>query len=277
MLPAPQAHNPLVPSGDRAQRAQWARDLQDLAPLMGPVAPVAVHPLPPLMGRGVQPPVQIDPKAGSFRTAPGVVWVDATSTQAALDPRVVGDPSRTATLVFGSARHPGGGWEHGATAQEEDVSLCSSWALAARQAPSGFYDTEHRWEGPHAGLWATGHWFARAPGDWLDDPVPAAFVGISAPNLKWAREQGVTLDPSPLARAHVLLVERLALALRLTAAHGCTTLVGGLIGTGVFGWSREAVLAAWGEAWRMRHTTTHDHGPASVVGRLVMAVPGWSR
>lgn len=89
-------------------------------------------------------------------------------------------------LVFASARRPGGGVEGGAVAQEEDVSLKSSWALQAAQALS-FYEPSKRTSALNADLLLYVPKVVCA----TDAFRSVAMVGIAAPNVRGMRAQGV--------------------------------------------------------------------------------------
>lgn len=176
-----------------------------------------------------------------FRVATGgestpVRLVDSDAITVALEHA----ETKTALLVFCSSSRPGGGWENGARAQEEDVALCSTWALQAEQARE-FYragKAQRGW-GAHAVLWCDRVWLlARSDFSWLRDNPRVAMVGVAAPNLG-------AINDAEHGRALAMLEERLGKALSIAEAKGIERFVGGAIGCGVFRHDPERVASIW--------------------------------
>lgn len=158
-------------------------------------------------------------------------------------------------MIFGSARKPGGGWKNGAKAQEEDISLSSTWGLQAEKAPTGFYGTTNGL-GTDQVLMARGLWLRDANG--VPCRVAVDFAGVAAPNLNAPEVKDL---PMPQLIDH--LARRLTAALDAWKARGVDTLVLGAIGCGVFGWKGEDSA----KALRMALNTT------TWKGHLILAMP----
>jgi len=162
-------------------------------------------------------------------------------------------------LVFCSNSRPGGGWLNGAQAQEEDIALCSTWALQADRARD-FYlaDKDLRKWGSDGVLWASP---VRILCDsalvWLGGERPVSMAGVTAPNMRG-------LEESRRGDAERRLAERLAAALACAERAGIEVFVGGAIGCGVFGHDPSHVAAMW--------KALAETGPYS--GDLVLALPG---
>lgn len=160
-------------------------------------------------------------------------------------------------LIFGSGRKPGGGWRNGAKAQEEDVSLVSTWGYQAEQAPPGFYqDSEGM--GPDAALLAHGFWLFDQYDQQLPVALPCVFASVAAPNR--AAPTVAAMDVDDLVP---VLARRLERALEGSRAMGVDTLILGAIGCGVFQWPASHSALAMRQAlassrWR---------------GRIILAMP----
>jgi uncharacterized protein (TIGR02452 family) len=152
-----------------------------------------------------------------------------------------GVPGVAGVLVFGSHRRPGGGWLNGARAQEEDISLFSSWAVQAAACPEFYASNDPL--GPSSALIAQGAWLLDAHGRPLATPQPVVFGGVAAPNCM---DAVVKAHPGPVLRD--ALATRLVGMLDAWQGLGVTHAVLGAIGAGVFQWpaqaSAEAVLLA---------------------------------
>lgn len=166
--------------------------------------------------------------------------VEQGTQQAGMD---MPDPS--GVLIFGSSTKPGGGWLNGARAQEEDVSLCSSWGEQARLGGQGFYIPRGGLGGmgPDKILYARGMWLFDEYGWELAEPKQVDFISIAAPNLgnshtaKTSREQLIDT-----------LARRLAGALETWEKCGTKHVLLGAIGCGVFKWDGADSAAALGRA-----------------------------
>jgi uncharacterized protein (TIGR02452 family) len=160
-------------------------------------------------------------------------------------------------LIFASSTKPGGGWRNGAVAQEEDVSLHSTWGYQAEKAEAGFYgDTQGL--GPDKVLAADGAWLVHTDQYRLGQPVPAVFIAVAAPNrqVEAVREKAVDVLVEALAK-------RLRTAFDVWHEKGVETVIAGAIGCGVFRWkgedsARALRLALESTPWR---------------GRLILAMP----
>ncbi|WP_432985934.1 TIGR02452 family protein [Dactylosporangium sp. CA-233914] len=138
-----------------------------------------------------------------------------------------------ATLVFASARNPGGGFLAGAEAQEESLARASALYACQRTAPA-FYEF-HR---AHRDLRYSDRViyspgvpvFRDDKGRLLDEPYETAFLTAAAPNL------GAILRNQPADAGDVpeVLRRRATRVLAIAAAHGHRSLVLGAWGCGVF-------------------------------------------
>ncbi|KAL1408149.1 hypothetical protein Q8F55_004952 [Vanrija albida] len=155
-----------------------------------------------------------------------------TSTQAAERLAAAQAPA-IAVLNFASAKHPGGGYLTGATAQEED--LCRSSALyTTLMAARDFYKA-HR-ESSDARYTHRVVWSPDVPvyrdNDYALLPMPytVSFITVAAPNLVPL----IKGDARSLKYIPELLEERAARFLAVAAHHRARTLVLGAWGCGVF-------------------------------------------
>lgn len=148
---------------------------------------------------------------------------------------------KVGVLIFGSATKPGGGWLNGAKAQEEELSLSSTWGEQARLGGHGFYSEGRGLGGlgPDKVLSAQGLWLIDPQGRPLDPPRSVHLISVAAPNL---RNDEVLRLPRNTRIDH--LARRLAAALAAWKTEGCDAVVLGAIGCGVFQWpSQESAQA----------------------------------
>ncbi len=160
-------------------------------------------------------------------------------------------------MIFASAQKPGGGWLNGAIAQEEDVSLLSSWGQQATKAPAGYYGTTDGL-GEDNILAAKGLWIIHTDEYLLNPFKPVSFIGVAAPNR---RNPAVRDLPKEQLIGH--LARRLRTAFDAWHAQNVKVVIGGAIGCGAFQWpanqSAEALFQALrSTAWR---------------GQLILAMP----
>ena len=186
---------------------------------------------------------------------PEVLEMVASTSQVA----ALGRPGRVGVLVFGSPNRPGGGWLNGAKAQEEDVSLASTWASQAALS-SGFYDATTGlggW-GPDSALIARGLWLTDEAGDRLRPARPVVFGGVAAPNAA-----NPAVAKLPTDQRIDALAKRLAAVLSGFHTEGVDSIVLGAIGCGVFRWA--GVDSAYALALALAHRRTQGHDSAPVV------------
>lgn len=183
---------------------------------------------------------------------------------------------RPTILIFGSARRPGGGWDKGAKAQEEDVALHSTWGVQAEQAGS-YYALSKADNAtamnPDLLLWVErGAILAQDLYQLLASPVPCSFLAFAAPNATGLASQGVKVESQQvqaLLRHHMEV--RCAATLLLAEQNKVEHLILGAIGCGVFGLNPEMVAKTW---QRVIAATGYDKpitfalpsGPNSLIG-----------
>ena len=141
-------------------------------------------------------------------------------------------------LNFASATRAGGGWLHGAKAQEEDLARCSA-LYACLQTQTEFY-AYHRMQGSHLYsdrmIYSPGVPFFRVQSDGLLDQVyEAAVITAAAPNV-------TKLVAGETANLEALFRRRTGKVLALAEAQGHRNLVLGAWGCGVF--ANDPVMAA---------------------------------
>jgi uncharacterized protein (TIGR02452 family) len=151
----------------------------------------------------------------------------------------------SASLIFASARNPGGGFLRGAEAQEESVARSSALYACQLTQPS-FYEA-HRASRDlrysHRAIYSPSvPVFRNDKGTLLDSPYTTAMVTCAAPNL------GAITDPDVAATVPDVLRARATRVLEVAAFHGHRTLVLGAWGCGVFRNDPVAVAEAFAHA-----------------------------
>jgi len=158
-------------------------------------------------------------------------------------------PQGSLVLVFASAKNPGGGVQSGARAQEEDISLHTSWFYHVRKLKGvkGFYleknasalNTDDMLYVKNA------HVLTDIYHNELGVPVPVSFLGAAAPNLNGLKNQGRSVK-----EVYDVMEKRVERVLRLAERYGHTHLVLGAWGCGVFGLESERVAQIFKEKIR---------------------------
>lgn len=170
--------------------------------------------------------------------APGVDTVFEVrneSALAALARRVASGNRQVGVLNFASARHPGGGFQRGAEAQEEALARSSALhASLTSPAAAPFY----RHDAPLSSLYTDRvivspgcPVFRGADGGLLPEALPATFLTCAAPNATALRAN----EPQLEAQLPETFERRVARVLGVAAQAGCDALVLGAWGCGVFG------------------------------------------
>lgn len=134
---------------------------------------------------------------------------------------------------FASARNPGGGFLSGSQAQEESLARSSALHASLMQA-TGFYDPHRR--NPSLLYSDTLILSPRCPvfrndaGDLLDEVQHATFISGAAPNAGALQGR----QPHELHRIPETFRRRVEYVLALAASQGCSHIVLGAWGCGVF-------------------------------------------
>jgi uncharacterized protein (TIGR02452 family) len=135
-------------------------------------------------------------------------------------------------LNFASAKHPGGGFENGAMAQEEDIAYRSSLYASLRSQPEYYRESLNDL---HDGLYfdkavfTPGMVVIRDADYRFIDPWNCHCVSAPAPNRSAARRSGVSE-----ADVQAAMLRRIQLVLAIMAQTGASDIVLGAYGCGVF-------------------------------------------
>lgn len=190
------------------------------------------------------------PAADSSRPATAFA-VRNENTLSALARLVAAGCRRVGVLNFASARHPGGGFERGAQAQEEALArssalhaslVCEAAAPFYRTAPdeASCVYTDRVILSPGCPV------FRDADGRLLRSPLPATFLTCAAPNASALQAN----EPERLPLLPGIFARRAAGVLAVGAHAGCDALVLGAWGCGVFGNDPDLVAAAFARQLR---------------------------
>jgi len=171
--------------------------------------------------------------------------------------------SGSASLVFASARNPGGGFLRGAEAQEESIARSSALHACQLTQPS-FYEA-HRRSGDlrysHRVIYSPAvPVFRNDQGGLLDAPYTTAMLTAAAPN------RGAISDPEIAATVPETLRARALRVLEVASFHGHRTLVLGAWGCGVF--RNDPAVVADGFAHALKTLPHFDFVVFAVLDRL---------
>jgi len=161
---------------------------------------------------------------------------------------------RVGVLNFASAKHPGGGFQSGAQAQEESIARSSTLY------PSLICSTAKTFYGPHnkdpkGGYYSHAMIFSpdvtilRADSGKLAEPIQIDVVTSAAVNAGVARRtlNGQVAREAEEVKIGRVMKERMGRILFLFEKHGIKDLVLGSFGTGVFQNKVSLVAAIWAE------------------------------
>ncbi|WP_027345106.1 TIGR02452 family protein [Hamadaea tsunoensis] len=180
-----------------------------------------------------------------FEGTPAEATIEVTKESTLEAARRVGPEA--ATLVFASARNPGGGFLGGAQAQEESVARSSGLYRCLLKVPEfyEFHREERDLRYSDRVIYSPGvPVFRNDKGRLLEEPYTTSFLTAAAPNL------GAILDNQlPYARdVPAVLARRARHVLAVAAANRHRRLVLGAWGCGVFRNDPETVAGAFAEA-----------------------------
>ena len=172
-------------------------------------------------------------RADGAETAGTRIDVVNETTLAGLSALLDEGDSRVAVLNFASAKNPGGGFLGGSQAQEESLARssalyaslkrCDAYYQHHRASPSLLY-TDAAIFSPDCPV------FRDDDGSLLEQPQCASFITCAAPNAGAIAQN----HPDDLPEIASTFVRRIDGVLAVAAAHGCTRLVLGAWGCGVF-------------------------------------------
>ena len=155
---------------------------------------------------------------------------------------VMQSSSKAAVLVFCSAKNPGGGILRGSRAQEEDISLHSTWYFQVKDL-DGFYLEKG------ASSLNTDNIIYIEKGYLLKDlynndivPVPLSFIGSTAVNLNGLEKQGKSTS-----KYHQIMSKRIERILQVAQNNHKKELILGAFGCGVFGGDPQVVATIFNE------------------------------
>ena len=223
-------HLPAALPSDAARRGVAASNQANLA--SGSVQAAAAVPVP-----SPPPPALASGPPTHPSTTLTVVPCDVVTAAITLSQQMMA-PAPIAVLNFANSLHPGGGYLRGRTAQEED--LCRAIpALFPALASSNAYPLDPAAAPPviRADIW-------RAPpfSAFLPIAIPITVITAAAPNRDPNLQSPVQLD-SATYRAD--FIERMHNVLRAAHAAGCSTVILGAWGCGVFRNRANDVASLW--------------------------------
>ncbi|MBV1854794.1 TIGR02452 family protein [Catellatospora tritici] len=163
---------------------------------------------------------------------------------------------QAATLVFASAKNPGGGFLGGAKAQEESLARASALYPALLAAPDfyAYHRAQRDLRYSDRVVYSPGvPVFRDDKGGLLDAAYRTSFLTAAAPNLGAI----VRNQPEHAADVPAVLRRRAERVLSVAAAHGHRTLVLGAWGCGVFRNDPTVVAGAFADA--LRAVDRFDH------------------
>lgn len=148
------------------------------------------------------------------------------------------------TLVFGSAKNPGGGVLRGSTAQEEDIALSSTWYFNVKDNTE-FYELEHKdLTYSDKMLYVPEAYMINNQLGHSITHKKVSFIGGAAPNINGMKSSGKTINEKYV---YEILKNRIRGLLSFAELNNHKTLIVGAWGCGVFGLDPEKVANLYKE------------------------------
>ena len=165
---------------------------------------------------------------------------------------------RPCVLNFASAKHPGGGFLHGALAQEESIARSSALYHTLIQHPE-YYEENKRSQKDNIGIYLNYAIYSpdvpvirNDQGDWLDEPYTTSVVTSPAPNrraiLDNAEDELSGSEATTALYIAQVFYNRMGQVLAIMAENNHRTIVLGAWGCGVFGNDPELVASLFKKA-----------------------------
>ncbi|MCL2424072.1 MAG: TIGR02452 family protein [Micrococcales bacterium] len=189
---------------------------------------------------------QLPPLGPAANPADTVVVVEAASVVEVMtrEARLGG---RVGVMVFASATKPGGGWRNGSLAQEEAICYASLLPFSLESVEAQFYGPSRTDKNSYF-YTSRGVYSAAVPvirddaGRWLDDRPRVDCFTVAAPNVSAMKQNLGSVDRPRVADD---LRTKMRNTLRALGAGGCTTIVLGAFGCGVFANDPTVVAGIW--------------------------------
>jgi len=142
------------------------------------------------------------------------------------------------TLVFGSAKNPGGGVLRGSTAQEEDIALSSTWYFNVKDNTE-FYGLDHQdLTYSDKMLYVRDAYMVNNELGHSIKSQKVSFIGGAAPNINGMKSSGKAINEK---HVYEILRNRISGLLSFAELNNHNTLIVGAWGCGVFGLDPEKV------------------------------------
>jgi len=184
---------------------------------------------------------------------------------------------RVGVLNFASAKHPGGGFQSGAQAQEESIARSSTLYSSLTSPKVGRFYSSHNKDPKggyysHTMIFSPGVTVFRTDSGKLTEPMQIDVVTSAAVNAGVVRRtlNGQVAGEAEEVKIGRAMKERMGRILFLFEKHGVKDLVLGSFGTGVFQNKVSLVAAIWAEllvAPGARFANSFDRVVFAIIGR----------
>lgn len=135
-------------------------------------------------------------------------------------------------LVFCSAKNPGGGIKRGAIAQEESISLHTTWYFQIKDIKNFYLKSKESSINTDKMIYIDKGFLLTDPYHNKISPTPLSFIGATAINLNGLKDQGIDISKINYKKIMRFRIENI---LKLAQFYNKKTLILGAFGCGIFG------------------------------------------
>jgi len=171
------------------------------------------------------------------------------------------DGSQIGVLNFASAYNPGGGFINGSTAQEEALAYASD--LYFQQEGNLFYEINKKEKSKcytDTAIYSRVTFFRDSNFTFVRTPYVVSVVTCPAVNMSALQNKGADLE-----QAEKVMYERMRKVLCLFAEKGCSTIILGAWGCGVFGNDSKNIADNW-------YTLLQDEGCKKYFKQIIFSI-----